>query len=283
VERHQTISHLVLNNSFVQPIVSAQESSTEAISIIMPFFRAGPYMQEAVESVLAQDCKVRWRLYLVNDGSTVEDLEIARRFCTAHPQIIKLIENHDSRRHGSSYARNLGIQYSAGELIAFLDADDVWYPYTLRTQIDLIQAHPAAVMSFGSALRWVSWDGAGQQDYDVDCAVDGFAPNNLVPGEAVLSTFLRDQSLTPCTGSVVIRRHALEAVGGFEEDFRGLFDDQVLYAKLCLLGNIYASSERFSKYRRHPKSCCSQAVMSGEEARERKRFLDWLAAYRPKS
>jgi glycosyltransferase involved in cell wall biosynthesis len=251
----------------------------EKVSVIMPFFRSAAYIRDAIESVLAQDSDVPWRLYLINDGSDQADVTIAREFCAANSGKIRLIGSPGSVHRGSSAARNLGIRSSAGSIIAFLDADDVWYPHTLRTQVALLDAHPRADMCYGSALRWCSWNGK-DEDFDVSCTVDGFGVDRLVPGEAVLSTFLRDEWLTPCTGSVAIRRSAFLASGGFEEQFQGLFDDQVLYAKLCLGGQVYVTSQGLSKYRRHPDSCCSQAVARGIEPAERERFSEWLASYR---
>ena len=253
-------------------------SRREKVSIIMPFFQAGAYLREAIESVLAQEGDVTSRLYLINDGSDQSDIQIARQFCCTYSEKVQLIEDSGGHTRGSSAARNLGIRCSKGDIIAFLDADDVWYPYTLRTQVSLLDANPAADMCYGSALRWYSWN--GQRDFDVPCTVDGFGADQLVPGVAVLSTFLRDEALTPCTGSVAIRRSAYDASGGFEEQFRGLFDDQVLYAKLCLKGQVYVLSELLSKYRRHPESCCTQAAINGTDSVERRRFLEWLASYR---
>ena len=266
------------------PSPTVANEKPETVSVIMPFFHAGHYLRDAIESVLAQDGDVSWRLYLVNDAAKEDtanrlDVEIAREFCTTYSHLIRLLEHPGGFHRGISATRNLGIRSSAGEFIAFLDADDVWYPHALRTHVSCLEAYPDAVMSYGSALRWYSWNGK-DADFDVPCTVDGFGADQLVPGAAVLSTFLRDEWLTPCPSAVAVRRSAFDAVGGFEEQFEGLFDDQVLFTKLCLQGQVYITSDRLSKYRRHPESCCSQAEVNGTEAAERKRFEEWLAAYR---
>jgi glycosyltransferase involved in cell wall biosynthesis len=254
------------------------KGKAERVSIIMPFFRAGIFLREAIESVLAQDGDVPWRLYLINDGSDDPDVETAHEFFEMDKDRICLVDSAGSSNLGSSAARNLGVTRSEGDIIAFLDADDVWYRHTLCTQVNLLDSHPTAAMSYGSALRWYKWNGG--VDFQVTSLVHGFEPNRLVPGAALLETFLRDEAMTPCTGSVMVRRSAFDACGGFEEQFKGLFDDQVLYAKICFGNEIYVTSQELSMYRKHDNSCCSRAVSGEREAAERRRFMDWLAAYR---
>jgi glycosyltransferase involved in cell wall biosynthesis len=247
------------------------------VGIVMPFFRSGSYLQEALESILQQQDAPSWQLYLVNDGSDQNDVEIAAAYSRQYPDKIQLLHHPGGRRRGISASRNLGIRTARNELIAFLDADDTWYPHKLRFQVGLLDRHASAKFTFGSALRWFSWNGG--EDYQVPASVDGHKSDSLVPGDALLRTFLRDESLTPCTGSVLIRRSALQECGAFEDAFWGLYDDQVLYAKLCLSGNIYVSSQCLSRYRKHSQSCCGQAAAAGTADLERSRFLSWLEAY----
>ncbi len=244
----------------------------------MPFLRAERYLAEAVDSVLAQKGYDDWRLYLINDGSDEGDVPLAKQLCRRYSPRITLLEHPDGRQHGSSASRNLGIRQSRGQYIAFLDADDVWYPHKLQSQVKLFDAMAEADMLYGSALRWWSWNGG--EDVHVPSAVDGYGADCLVPGTAVLATFLRDEGLTPCTGSVLIRRSALERCGYFEDDFADLYDDQVLYSKLCLHGDVFVSSDCVSRYRQHANSSCARAHAGGKGVGERTRFLQWLGSYR---
>ncbi len=251
--------------------------SRERVSIVIPFFRAEKYLDEALRSVFAQQRYHDWRLYLIDDGSDENDTAIAGTWAAAHPDRIRVLEHPGRQRRGISAARNLAIQRSQGDLIAFLDADDVWYPHKLASQVSILDRHPEAGMVYGAALRWRSWNGG--LDEHVPANVTGFGSDCLVPGPALLDTFRANEALTPCTGSVLIRRHVMHRSGYFEEQFRGLYDDQVLYAKLCLAGNVYVSSDTVSKYRKHSRSCCSQAAVDGTGTVERERFLEWLENY----
>lgn len=254
-----------------------RKSHSAQVGIVLPFFRAAAYIREAIESVLNQQNAPAWRLYLINDGSDEEDFEIAAAFCREYPDWMQMLQHSGCCRRGISASRNLGLQASREEFIAFLDADDVWFPHKLRTQVELLNEHADAILTFGSAQRWYSWNGGA--DIHIPAAVDGFGSNCLVPGTALLETFLRDEAQTPCTGSVLIRRQAFDRCGVFEDQFWGLYDDQVLYAKLCLSGDIYVSADCMSRYRKHSHSCCSQAAVNGTEEVERARFLSWLETY----
>jgi hypothetical protein len=72
---------------------------------------------------------------------------------------------------------------------------------------------------------------------------------------------------------------AVDAVGGFEASFRGMYDDQVFYAKLCLTTPVLAVPDRLSRYRRHPGSCYSTAKATGRAVGDRLVYLEWLEGY----
>lgn len=106
------------------------------VSVIIPVFNGADFICRAVHSALAQShapCEV----IVVNDGST--DGTVAALACFR--QRIRLI---DIANGGVANARNVGMLASSGELIAFLDADDVWYPHKLTTQVAALRAHPSA-------------------------------------------------------------------------------------------------------------------------------------------
>jgi glycosyltransferase involved in cell wall biosynthesis len=252
-------------------------SHSERVSIVVPFYRAELYIEEAIQSILSQQDYSNWRLYLIDDGSDERDTDIAARYAAQHPAQICLIRQPDGQRRGTSSARNLGIRRSSGELIAFLDADDVWFPHKLWSQVALIDKYPEASMLFGPALRWWSWMGGA--DVLVPTDIPGYGVDCLVPGDALLAHFLQDETRVPCTGSVMIRREALDRCGYFEDQFPGLYDDQVLYSKLCLNGSVYVSSDCVSRYRQHGKSCCGKAEAEGTAPVKRAHFLQWLTAY----
>ncbi|HWP42819.1 MAG TPA: methyltransferase domain-containing protein [Blastocatellia bacterium] len=68
-------------------------------------------------------------------------------------------------------------------------------------------------------------------------------------------------------------------MAGFEESFRGIFEDQACYSKVCLKAPVFLSSRCWYRYRKHPDSCCSIAESSGKIYTERLTFLNWLEEY----
>ncbi len=109
-----------------------------AISIIMPAFNAAPFIEEAVQSVIAQDFR-DWELLIVEDSSTDDTFAVAERLAAADARV-KLMRNP---RKGVSAARNTGIEAARGRYIAFLDADDTLDPGSLAARAAALDADPA--------------------------------------------------------------------------------------------------------------------------------------------
>jgi hypothetical protein len=81
------------------------------------------------------------------------------------------------------------------------------------------------------------------------------------------------------TTGALARRDAVANIGGFEESFQGLHEDQVFYVKLCLRAPVFVSDKTWYRYRRHSESCCAIAEKSGRHHEQRRVFLRWLERY----
>jgi len=99
-------------------------SSTPLISIITPVFNSEIYLSESVNSVLSQTF-TDFELILINDASSDRSGELLKQFAESDSRII-IIENEQNS--GPAVSRNKGIEKARGEFLAFLDADDLWYP-----------------------------------------------------------------------------------------------------------------------------------------------------------
>ncbi len=248
------------------------------VSAIVIFFNAERFLRDAVESVFAQTYD-DWELLLVDDGSTDESAAIARSYVEQQPGRVHYLQHERRVNRGRSASRNLGIRYARGQYIAFLDADDVWLPDKLRQQVAILESHPSVAMVYGRTERWYSWTGLPEdalRDYTPPLGVPTDA---IVPPPLLLRLFLRRQAPTPCTCSVMVRREAIARIGGFDDAFPGMYDDQVFYAKLCLGEPVYVSNSCLDRYRRHSDSCRAVAWRSGQYYRARLTYLRWLAGY----
>ncbi|MBT3312279.1 MAG: glycosyltransferase [Desulfobacterales bacterium] len=104
------------------------------ISVIIPTYNRSGFLREAIDSVLAQDYD-SFELIVVDDGSTDSTKEILDSYMD------DIIVLHQENK-GVSAARNRGIKDSSGELIAFLDSDDLWLPGKLSIQADFFESNP---------------------------------------------------------------------------------------------------------------------------------------------
>jgi glycosyltransferase involved in cell wall biosynthesis len=95
------------------------------ISVVIPLYNKGFIISETLESVLAQTF-TDFEIVIVNDGSTDDSFEIVSQYSDDR------IRLYNQENKGVSKTRNAGIEYAKGELIAFLDADDFWYPNHLE-------------------------------------------------------------------------------------------------------------------------------------------------------
>lgn len=116
------------------------------VSIIIPAYNCADHIAEAVDSALAQDYPGK-ELIVVNDGSTDD----TRSILESYGERIRLIDQENA---GSAVARNTGLDAAQGDLIAFLDSDDYWYPGKLSLQVAYLEAHPEVGLVYNDWLVW---------------------------------------------------------------------------------------------------------------------------------
>ena len=104
--------------------------STPLASIIMPPYNKRPYVARAIDSVMKQTCR-GWELIIVDDGSTDGSADVVPR---GDPRI-KLLRQDNM---GPAAARNAAVREAAGEYLAFIDADDCYYPFKLEHEMGLL-------------------------------------------------------------------------------------------------------------------------------------------------
>jgi len=251
-------------------------TETPLISVIMIFLDERRFIREAIDSVFAQTYP-QWELLLIDDGSSDGSSEIARGVAAQHAQRVRYLEHAAHQNLGMSASRNLGIRHANGTFIAFLDADDVWEPAKLQQEIGILNSHPTAAMVFGAAQWWYSWTGRiDDQDRDFVRRVS-VQPNSLIQPPELLIALLENETVT--TTLALIRRDAFVRAGGFEETFRGLYEDQVFSAKICSKEPVYVADACWYKWRKHPDSSCSHAVAEGRYSLARRAYLSWLLNY----
>lgn len=170
-----------------------------SVSVVIPSFRSASVVGEAIESVLAQDFQPR-------EVIVVEDEDVAdsptSRLCATFGTRVKYVTNAHG---GASSARNRGAALATGEWLAFLDADDVWEPGKLHIQMKALAENPDADFCITAARCW----SVSRNRFET-LAYDGpLDPLEIQRGLLVRNLF------TGINSSIVIRRAAFDAVGGF--------------------------------------------------------------------
>lgn len=253
-------------------------STNSIVSVIVIFLNASKYIGEAVDSVLSQSYE-DWELLLVDDGSTDGSSEIAKSYAALQPSRIFYLEHEGHRNLGMSASRNLGIRNAKGRYVAFLDADDYWLPERLETHLRILESYPNVGMLFGSTLYWYSWTGQSedsQRDFMPERRV---RENTLFHPPHALLSFLDGRVEVPCTCSILVRKESIMKVKGFDESFKGMFEDQAFYAKIFLSAPVLAVNDCLAWYRQHSQSHSSMSIQSGRSHVAHNVFLKWLETY----
>src|SRR5690606_13275691 len=229
---------------------------------------------EAIESVRMQR-NVRWELVIVLDAASAQAAQVAHAEAIRAPGQIIIVGAAGGAPGGLSAARNLGIAQSRAAAVAFLDADDVLEPDALARRLAALDAHPDTAMVYGSTLYWHSWTGS-TADRGRDFVPDlGVVPRRVYPAPTLVPPLLDGSAAVPCTCSLLVRRWALEACGGFDPEFRDLYEDQVFYARIALRFPVVAEDWILDRYRQHRDSMSARAD-SARQREARANFLDWL-------
>lgn len=161
------------------------------VSVVVPVFDGARFLAEAVESVRAQTY-APVEILVVDDGSTDGTAEVAGRL----PGIRYAWQEHA----GIGAARNRGVVMARGEVLAFLDADDVWLPDKLARQMAILREAPDVDIVFGHVEEFV--------DHAPGVEGDGRHGPAARPARGVIPS------------AMAVRRESFDRVGPFETHWR---------------------------------------------------------------
>jgi glycosyltransferase involved in cell wall biosynthesis len=194
--------------------------------VIVPAYNGSRVIRRAIESALLQ--KGVGRIIVVDDGSTDDSAAIARSY---GPTVTVITQTN----RGVGGARNTGVRASTAPLVAFLDQDDVWQRGKLERQIRVFEEQPKVGLVFTDAVVLTLEGTILENGYLRD--TPGYVRLSREPlgasayrlPESIAAALLPGSFIQPST--VVVRRAALEAIGGFDETFR-LIDDADCWMRL---------------------------------------------------
>ncbi|MBI4387323.1 MAG: glycosyltransferase, partial [Elusimicrobia bacterium] len=114
---------------------SGRNPNLPLVSVVLAVYNGAETLRQTLQSVLAQTYP-NIEVWVVDDGSTDETPEVLRSLQDPRLRVLSL-----ERNVGRSQARNLGVQKAAGELLAMIDADDLWYPDKIAAQARFLNEH----------------------------------------------------------------------------------------------------------------------------------------------
>jgi glycosyltransferase involved in cell wall biosynthesis len=232
------------------------------VSVIIPVYDGRRHLRGAIESVISQT-EPPEQLVIVVDGSNDEDLDFLDGLTA--PFSVRVVHQANA---GQSAARNAGVKVATGELLAFLDQDDLWHPEHLSALSQPLRHDPTVVWSYC--------------DFDEIEADGQFVTRRYLrehgvehPKHTLASCVERDLMVLPSAS--VLRRDAFEALGGFDETLRGYEDDD-LYIRTFRSGGLFAFVPRaLTFYRVHRRG----GSAGRQFAESRLRFSEKLQATIP--
>lgn len=222
-----------------------------AISVIIPLYNGERWIEATLRSVLAQTIPPA-EIVVVDDGSTDTSTQIV----SAIPGV-RLLRNPGK---GANDARLFGLAQTSAPWIALLDQDDLWHPEHLRLLTEVATRNPDAAAVLGGVIRFchdeeLAYDVAPREPFRID-------PWETFPVASV-----------PTPSQAVIRRSALEEVGGWTTAFVGLADYHA-WLRLSVVAPLWQVPQITVGYRQHCSSY-SAALRSDRQAK----FVErWFSA-----
>lgn len=212
------------------------------VSVVTPVYNAAGFVAETLASVLTQTFR-DYELIVVNDGSP-DTAELER---VLEPYLEKIIYVRQ-RNAGAGAARNAGIERARGELVAFLDGDDVWLPEFLQAQIEFLEKNDFDAVYADAQLF-------GGSVYDGKTFMQTAPSRGVADFDALL-----DLRCSVITSGIVARRRAVVEAGMFEPE-KVSAEDFMLWLKMAHAGARFGYQPKvLLKYRIHPDGLSGDSV-----------------------
>lgn len=192
------------------------------VSIVIPTYNRAGMVSEAIDSALGQSYN-KTEVIVVDDGSTDGTEGVLKRYGDR----IRVIRQKNA---GCSAARNKGIEASRGEIVAFLDSDDLWLPIKIERQVAVLEKVGSSISCCWCNTRWEKASGEKIDWFDwtgLDPAFEEGVWTNVA--DVVSTRFIL------FTQAIAIRRDVLSRIGGFDETL-WVMEDHHMALKLALIG-----------------------------------------------
>lgn len=204
-----------------------------SVSVVMTSYNYGQYLKTTIESILNQSRPAR-EVIIIDDGSTDDSAEVAATF----GERIKFVQQENQ---GVCAARNNGAKRASGDVIAFMDSDDIWRPEKLAKQIAAFESD-AEVGIVSCGIRFFNERNETIVEYNE--GMNGYVARDILLYEKPV--------LNTTASAIAVRRDVFEKTGGFDEN-RALFsaEDREFCYRAALVSKLAFIPEILVDYRIH--------------------------------
>lgn len=251
----------------------------DRVSVVITAHNEEPFLAAAIDSVLSQDLPA-YELVIVNDASTDATQAVIETYVGSRPDLIRSVSLPSNR--GAPGTRNAGAAQARGELLAFLDGDDLWHPRKLAVQRALLERHPRVGYTYGSAIEF-------RGDWVKPTPERLGSPSGVYQAPALCVGYLQDTYWNFWPSGLLIRRAAFQTSGGFVEALGAYqhWEDFFYACSLAMNEGAYVLDEPLTFYRVHDASCSQRALATKKTIVDERMGLEWfvghLLAQRPRT
>jgi glycosyltransferase involved in cell wall biosynthesis len=207
---------------------------------VIPVFNGERFIGDAIRSALGQTFR-DFEIIVVDDGSIDQTEKIVRQFSDR-------VAYHRQQNRGAGAARNFGVMCGSGEWIAFLDADDIWYPQKLAVQFEAVAMNPAIAFVYS--------------DIDTIDVHEAILQRNFLTTQVKRRRRKKDRDLVslvfggqpfPHPSTVLLKRELFSQSGGFSPLFRRNYhEDFDLFARIAHVAPLHFLPQSLVQYRTMP-------------------------------
>lgn len=228
------------------------ETKEPLVSVIMPCYKMGQFIGEALESV-GKQTYTNWEVIAVDDcgpeDGTKEAVEDFAKKFPAH----RIIYHRHEKNGGVSAARNTAIELAQGEYLAFLDPDDFYLPNKFECDLNVLEENPSVVLTHSAAIQqFLLETGLGNEQIGFQL----FEKSKAYRLEETESFLLRNWI---CNSTVFVKRSLFESIC-FPEKMVFQYEDWVAWSLLAEMGVFYYQSNANTVYRLHNASASAEII-----------------------
>jgi glycosyltransferase involved in cell wall biosynthesis len=221
----------------------------ERISVIIPTYNSGRFINDAIRSVISQTCQPD-EIIIIDDGSTDNTRNVVE---STNDNRIKYIYQENA---GVSSARNLGLKVCSGDFVAFLDADDMWRPTMLEEQSSILASDKSIVCSIANFIRFIN--GTKCKLADQFQFYPELNQKNIIPGQKQNSFIVNRDAFCSLVGfgeipsftPVIMFRKSLISGVKFPTNMR-ICEDTVFVLCALMRGSVVFNRNILAEVRRH--------------------------------